>query len=56
MIEESYYESAKGITISQERALKELELHHCDDFDGFFRDLGKRKTYNAQKVLQWLGY
>jgi hypothetical protein len=51
-----YYESAEGFTITRNRALKELRDHCCEDIEQFFRDLGNREEYDAQKVLQWLGY
>lgn len=55
----TYFQSAKGVQITQARALKELRDHGvCDpeDFDLFFHDLGKHDTYSAQDVLAWLGY
>jgi hypothetical protein len=53
----AYYESAKGTTITRKRALKELDKHGvlCDS-ESFYRDLGLKETYNAQDVLNWLGY
>jgi hypothetical protein len=51
----SYYESAEGVEISKKRALIELRKHGID-FEEFFRDLGDHETYDAQAVLEWLGY
>ena len=51
-----YYESAEGLTITRERALLELEMHHCEDIEQFFDDLGDKEEYQAQEVLDWLGY
>ena len=52
----NYYESAEGITITKERALKELSNHGVCDIAEFFDDLGDKDNYNAQAVLAWLGY
>lgn len=51
-----YYESAEDIIITRERALLELARHHCKDIEQFFDDLGDREEYQAQDVLDWLGY
>jgi len=54
-----YYESARGLKITQERALKELRdhgIHSAEEHAQFFKDMGKRATYHAHKVLNWLGY
>ena len=51
-----YYESAEGLTITRERALLELARHNCEDIEQFFDDLGDRAEYQAQEVLDWLGY
>ena len=51
-----YYESAEDIIITKARALKELNDHCCEDIGQFFNDLGEREYYDAQKVLEWLGY
>ena len=50
-----YYESAEGITISKERAKKEVEKHSSSWLD-FVQDMGENETYEAQAVLAWLGY
>lgn len=54
----TYYESAEGMTISRERALRELEKHYIDaeGIQAFFSDLGEHEEYDAQGVLDWLGY
>lgn len=51
----TYYESAKGIWISKERAIVEIRKHgNCER--EFFKDCGERDRYRAQDVLGWLGY
>lgn len=54
----TYYDSAKSITITRRRALKELALHGVTDLGiaDFFTDLGDHESYSAQSVLEWLGY
>ena len=56
----SYYDSAEGVTITRERAFRELKAHgHPLDFRGlreFFRDCGNAPEYKAQHVLEFLGY
>jgi hypothetical protein len=52
----SYYESAEGITITKQRAIKELRKHGVVDIQEFFDDMGDADTYDAQGVLHWLGY
>jgi hypothetical protein len=51
-----YYESAENQAISKKRAIQELEKHGIDDTTEFFNDLGNMTTYQAQTVLEWLGY
>ena len=50
-----YYESAEGITISKERAKKEIAKHGAC-WEEFVMDNGERESYDAQSVLAWLGY
>lgn len=55
----TYSESAKGVTITRARALRELEAHGLTspaDVAQFFADMGYAATYAAHKVLRWLGY
>lgn len=52
---ETYYESAEGMMITQKRALKEV-TNHGSSIDEFLTDMGNHSTYNAQAVLDWLGY
>lgn len=62
----TYYESAEGVTISHNRALKELESHGIvltneNIGDGlsvqeFYTALGHRESYSATDVLDYLGY
>lgn len=51
----SYYESAEGIEISKARAEQEILAHSCD-FEEFLAECGDAESYNAQRVLEWLGY
>ena len=51
-----YYSSAEGITITKARALKELTMHGIVDPSDFFAEMGDHEMYNAQAVLDWLGY
>lgn len=54
---ETYYDSAEGITITRKRAFQELDKHGvADAWDEFIAEHGKHETYDAQVVLQWLGY
>lgn len=55
---DSYYSSAKGVLINRERVVKELRSHNMNDNDisSFFRECGEAELYDAQDVLNWLGY
>lgn len=50
-----YFESAEGITIDKERALREVKRHNASTED-FLLEMGDRVEYEATEVLQWLGY
>jgi hypothetical protein len=53
----TYLASAQGITITHERAMRELEKHHLlSEREEFHSDLGKKSEYKASDVLAWLGY
>ena len=52
---QTYSESARGVKITPERAAKEVRDHGLNPED-FFREVGKKKSYMAHKVLEWLGY
>lgn len=53
----TYYDSAEGETITQERAKRELARHGVEcDWPLFLQDMGDSATYDAQAVLAWLGY
>jgi hypothetical protein len=52
---ETYSESAKGLTISKARALREVTNHGADLGD-FLAEMGDHETYKASAVLNWLGY
>ena len=51
-----YYDSAEGLTISRERAIAELRRHGVLDMEEFFNEMGDHAEYDAQAVLEWLGY
>jgi hypothetical protein len=51
----TYYDSAEGIEISKQRALREVRKHGASEAD-FLADCGEREAYDAQAVLSWLGY
>lgn len=51
----TYYESAEGEVISAARAELEVKRHGCD-VQEFYAECGKHETYDAQSVLEWLGY
>jgi len=50
-----YYESAEGLLITRQRAIKECEKHGASA-DEMFAELGDHEQYDAQAVLAWLGY
>jgi hypothetical protein len=53
----TYYESAEGVTITRKRAIEEIKNHGLlDNLDDFDQDVGVFEEYEAQAVLQWLGY
>ena len=55
----TYFESAAGIDITEERAIQLLAEHGVDDWIYEFRDdvgTNERGLYSAQDVLIWLGY
>ena len=51
----TYYESAENITISRKRAIQEVTNHGVELVE-FDEDMGVCDTYQAQEVLEWLGY
>ena len=52
-----YYDTAENVTLTKGQALVELERHNLEgDYELFLKDLGDHRTYEAQKVLAWLGY
>lgn len=48
-----YYESAEGITISKERAQREI-VKHGSSWASFVADVGELDCYDAQEVLAWV--
>ena len=52
---ETYYDSAEGITITKQRAMQECQRHDVCASE-MFEDIGERDEYDAQEVLDWLGY
>ena len=52
-----YYDTAENVTLTKGQAYVELERHNLEgDYELFLKDLGDHRTYEAQKVLAWLGY
>ena len=51
----TYSESAKGITITRDRALLEVRKHGANEHE-FVIDCGEHTTYPAELVMEWLGY
>ena len=53
----TYYETAEGMQITHKRALQEIGKHSLlGDLEYFYQELGKQDAYQAQDVLDWLGY
>lgn len=55
MMDTTYYESAEGEVITKQRAAQECHKHGVDVAE-MFEDIGEREEYDAQEVLDWLGY
>lgn len=55
---ETYSESARGVFITRQRALRELEDHGVPEelFQDFYEECGFRDSYDAAEVLEHLGY
>ena len=52
-----YYDTAENVTLTKGQAYVQLERHNLEgDYELFLKDLGDHRTYEAQKVLAWLGY
>ena len=58
MNEMSYYESAADTEITYRRAMQELDNHGIPESEKelFLEELGNKQIYQAQDVLDWLGY
>ena len=54
----SYYESAEGVQINEAEAFYHLKQYGMRDEDVrlFFNGVGVQPFYNAQELLDWLGY
>lgn len=52
---DNYYDSAEGVTITQNRALVEVLDHRIDIWE-FLSECGDLPEYDAHSVLNWLGY
>ena len=61
----TYYDSAKGLTITRDRAIQELRDHGITDTPTILEGLAESivsgdyytgGTYDAQALLDWLGY
>ena len=52
------YESAEGKTMTFERVELEFKRNGQtqEDLEQFIEDFGLRPLYDAQEVLEWLGY
>lgn len=51
----TYYESAEHEMITAARAEKEVIRHGCS-VEEFYAECGTHDEYDAQAVLEWLGY
>ena len=51
----TYYESAEHDMITAVRAEMEVRRHGCS-VEEFYAECGKHEEYDAQAVLEWLGY
>lgn len=51
----STYDEAIEATLTRARALNEVIKHNLDEQD-FLNEMGDRKYYSGQEVLDWLGY
>ena len=53
----TYYDSAEDVEITKDRAYQELKKHGVEgDWSLFLSEMGDSATYDAQEVLEWLGY
>jgi hypothetical protein len=54
----TYYESAEGQTMTFERVELEFKRHGQtqEDLEEFLDEFGLRPLFDAQDVLEWLGY
>ena len=54
----NYYDSAEDIIITRTSAFEVLEQHGIpsEEFEEFLEEVGYADTYEAQSVLNWLGY
>tara|TARA_R100000234_G_C4980923_1_gene170812 strand:- start:956 stop:1123 length:168 start_codon:yes stop_codon:yes gene_type:complete len=54
----TYYESAADTEITYRRAMQELDNHGIPENERklFIKEFGRKNTYQAQDVLEWLGY
>jgi|TARA_R110000744_G_scaffold375804_1_gene489567 hypothetical protein len=52
-----YYDSAEGFVLTRQRTIQEIAEHNASsDIDDFYSIYGLKEEYNAQDVLNWLGY
>jgi len=52
-----YYDSSEGLVISKQRTIQEIAEHNASsEIDDFYSIYGLKEEYNAQDVLNWLGY
>ena len=53
MTEEEYREQT---TLTSEQVKFQLDQHGVIDYSEFFNEVGRKKYYNGDEVLDWLGY
>jgi hypothetical protein len=58
LVKSDYSDKAQGEIITRERAMKELRDHGmgAEEVQEFLEEVGNLPTYDAGKVLEWLGY
>ena len=53
MTEQEYREQT---TLNCNQVKFQLDQHNVIDFDDFFNEVGHKKYYTGDEVLDWLGY
>ena len=53
----TYFDSARGVVITRERALEEITRHGYEYYwEEFLSEVGDYSSYHAEDVLLWIGY